>query len=133
MARLNRIESIDEKNAKKLKTVGITTVESLLDAGATAAKRKTLAKDAKVNEKQLLRWVKHADLFRIKGVAGLKAELLEGIGVSNINQLGKKDPVKLREEMLSYNDKKNLVQRVPGMIQVKRWVQTAKKLKPVVK
>lgn len=133
MARLNRIESIDEKNAKKLKTVGITTVESLLDAGATAAKRKTLAKDAKVNEKQLLRWVKHADLFRIKGVAGLKAELLEGIGVSNINQLGKKDPVKLREEMLSYNDKKNLVQRVPGMIQVKRWVQTAKKMKPVVK
>lgn len=133
MARLNRIESIDDKSAQKLKSMGITTVESLLDAGATTARRKTLSKDSKINEKQLLKWVRHADLFRIKGIAGLKAELLEATGVSNMTQLAKKDPEKLREQMLEMNDKKNFVQRVPGMIQIKRWVQTARKLKTAVK
>lgn len=133
MAKLSRIEGIDDKSALKLKNAGITTIEKLLETGSTANGRKEISKSAKISEKLIERWVNHADLFRIKGIAGHKAELLEAVGVSTIKDLAKKKPDKIYNEMILVNDKKNLVERVPGMVQVERWVDTAKKLPSVIK
>ncbi|HBS05776.1 MAG TPA: DUF4332 domain-containing protein [Leptospiraceae bacterium] len=133
MAKLNRIEGIDDKAAQKLKSVGITTIEKLLEQASKPQDRKQISKEARVSEKQLLKWVNHADLFRIKGIAGLKAELLEATGVDTIKELAKRKPENLYESLLEMNKKKNFVERVPGMVQVKRWVTTAKRMKPMVK
>ena len=133
MAKLNRIEGIDDKSAQKLKSVGITTIEKLLQQASTPQERRQISKEARISEKQLLKWVNHADLFRIKGIAGLKALLLEATGVDTIKELSKRRPDHLYESLITMNQKKNYVERVPGMVQVKRWVSTAKRLKPMVK
>ncbi|MCB1303649.1 MAG: DUF4332 domain-containing protein [Leptospiraceae bacterium] len=133
MAKLNRIEGIDDKSAQKLKSVGITTIEKLLQQASTPQARRQISKEARISEKQLLKWVNHADLFRIKGIAGLKALLLEATGVDTIKELSKRRPDHLYESLITMNQKKNYVERVPGMVQVKRWVSTAKRMKPMVK
>jgi predicted RecB family nuclease len=133
MAKLSRIDSLDEAAMTKLKSAGITTIEKLLMEGATQANRKEISKKTKISEKLVTRWVNHADFFRIKGIAGHKSELLEAVGVMNTKDLAKANPTKLYDAMLVYNNKKHLVQRVPGMVQVERWVQTAKKIPRIVK
>lgn len=133
MAKLNKITGISPEQAVQLKSAGVTTIEKLLSHGDTRLGRKAIAQKARINEKLVGKWVHHADFFRIKGIAGLKAELLEACGVPTVNTLAKQDPDKLYEKMVKLNSKKAMVERVPGMVQVRRWVKTAKKLKPVVK
>ncbi len=133
MTQIARIDSIASNHAEKLKSIGITTVEGFLEVAATPAGRKSIAKQAKLSEKLVLKWANHADLFRIKGIAGLKAELLEASGVVTMAQLAKQKPDALYEKMLGINDKKKLVLRVPGIVQVKKWVATAKRMKRVVR
>ena len=133
MAKLNKISGINEDYALQLKSAGVTTIEKLLSHGDTKQGRKAIAQKARINEKLVGKWVHHADFFRIKGIAGLKADLLEACGVPTVNALAKQDPDKLYEKMVKMNTKKPLVERVPGMVQVRRWVKTARKLKPVVK
>ncbi len=133
MAKLNKIAGISEDYAVKLKSAGVTTIEKLLSHGDTKQGRKAIAQKAQINEKLVSKWVHHADFFRIKGIAGLKAELLEQAGVPTVTVLGKQDPDKLYEKLVKVNNKANLVERVPGIVQVRRWVKTAKKLKSSVK
>lgn len=133
MAKLNKITGITEEFALQLKSAGVTTVEKLLEHGETRQGRKAIAQKARINEKLVERWVRHADFFRIKGIAGLKAELLDACGVQTISALAKQDPDRLYESMLQYNGRKGLVERVPGIIQVRRWVRTARQLKPAMR
>ena len=46
-----------------------------------------MAEATEIDEKLILKWVNHADLFRIKGVAGQFAELLEASGVDTVKEL----------------------------------------------
>ena len=83
------IEGVGDAYAEKLKAAGIKTVDGLLEAGATAKGRKNLAETTGISEKLILRWVNHADLFRINGVGPQFAELLEAAGVDTVKPGGK--------------------------------------------
>jgi len=45
------------------------------------------AKTDGISEALILKWLNHADLFRIRGVAGQYAELLEAAGVDTVAEL----------------------------------------------
>ncbi len=131
--KLDRIDGLERKYEIKLRDMGIHTIHDLLGRAGNPAGRKLLASESKINEKMIHRWVKLADLFRIKGIAGHKAGLLEAIGVQDLRQLARQNPDRLYEDMVVINEKKRMVQRVPGLIQVRRWVDTAKEMTPLVK
>ena len=133
MAKLSKIEGINDTYSEKLKNAGVTTIEKLLAEGGKGDGRKAIAKKARISEKLIRKWVNHADLFRIKGIAGSKAELLEAVGINTLKDLSKKKPDQLHEKMFQVNEQKNHVQRVPGIIQVKKWVAAAKKMPAMVK
>ena len=129
MAKLNKLSGLRPSQALTLKKAGITTVEKLLIEGANATGRKYIAKKTRITPKTIERWVRHSDFFRIKGIAGLKTELLEACGISYMRQLADQNPEKLHIVMREINGKKNLVQRVPGIVQIRRWVNLAKKIR----
>ncbi len=133
MAKLDKISGINGTTAGKLKKAGVTTIEKLLSQGSTRQGRKSIAKNTRINEKNIEQWVHHADFFRIKGIAGLKADLPDAVGVNTLQKLSKQKPDKLLEGMHVANSRHKLVERVPGMVQVKRWVSEAKKAKKVVR
>ena len=132
MANVIEIEGIGEVYAEKLKGAGITTVEGLLEAGATRKGRETLAESSGITGTLILKWVNHADLFRIKGVQKQYAELLEAAGVDSVPELSHRDPTNLAKKLAEVNEAKHLVRQVPSESSVAQWVAEAKTMSRVV-
>jgi predicted flap endonuclease-1-like 5' DNA nuclease len=132
MSDIIEVEGIGKVYAKKLKDAGIATAEALLKSGASPAGRKKIAEKSGISEKLILRWLNHADLFRIKGVETQYAELLEASGVDTIPELAQRDPANLYPKLVETNKKKKLVRKLPTQEQVADWVTQAKALPRVL-
>lgn len=130
--KIDEIEGIGGAYAEKLAQAGVTTAEQLLDCGKTPKGRDELAERTGISRKLILKWVNHADLFRIKGVAGQFAELLEAAGVDTVKELRHRVPANLYAKLVETNDAKNLCNRVPSEKEIERMVEQAKELPPVV-
>lgn len=129
---IEEIEGIGQAYADKLRHEGIKTTEDLLEKGSTPKGRQQIADATGITQKLILKWVNHADLFRIKGVAGQFAELLEAAGVDTVKELRHRVPANLYPRLVEVNDQRNLCNRVPSLSEVERMVEQAKELPPVV-
>lgn len=128
MTSIADIEGVGDSYAEKLKAAGIGSVEALLEKGATPAGRKEIETKTGISGKHILKWVNHADLFRIKGVGGQYAELLEATGVDTVAELAQRKPENLHPAMVKANQAKKLVRVVAALLKVSDWVDQAKKL-----
>lgn len=132
MAKVESIEGIGNRYSEKLNMVGVVTVESLLELGATQKGRKELASRVKVSEKEVLNWVNRADLCRIKGIGAQYADLLENAGVDSVPELANRNPENLLDRLEQINNERHLVRSMPFLKQVRKWVGRAKDLPRVV-
>jgi predicted flap endonuclease-1-like 5' DNA nuclease len=132
MVSLIKVEGIGETYAQKLKDAGISTTEALLEKGASPKGRKAIAEKAGISETLILRWVNHVDLFRIKGVGGQYAELLEVAGVDTVLELAQRNAENLYQKLVAVNQEKKLVRQLPTQVQVSDWVAQAKRLPRVI-
>lgn len=124
------IEGIGSVYADKLIAAGIKTTDDLLEKAATKKGREQLAEETGISEKLILKWANHADLFRIKGVAGQFAELLEAAGVDTVKELRHRVPANLYAKLVEVNEAKNLCNRVPAESEIAKMVEQAKELEP---
>ncbi|MCR4659654.1 MAG: DUF4332 domain-containing protein [Bacteroidales bacterium] len=127
------IEGIGATYAAKLKEAGVKTTDDLLARCATKSGRRKTAEATGISEKLILRWTNHADLFRIKGVAGQFSELLEAAGVDTIKEFRHRVPANLRAKMEAVNAEKNLCNRIPSVKEIEKMVAQAKEMEPMVK
>jgi len=126
--KLQSIQGIGEATEKKLVAAGVTNVDQPLEAGATPKGRKELAEKSGVSDAQILKFVNYADLFRIKGIAGQNAELLEAAGVDSVAELAQRNPANLTAKLKEVNETKKLSGNMPGEKQVTEWITAAKGL-----
>ncbi|MDE6080626.1 MAG: DUF4332 domain-containing protein [Duncaniella sp.] len=124
------IEGIGDVYAEKLIAAGIKTTDDLLEKAASPKGRETLAEETGISKKLILKWANHADLFRIKGIAGQFAELLEAAGVDTVKELRHRVPANLYAKLVEVNEAKNLCNRVPAESEIARMVEQAKELDP---
>ena len=129
---IDEIEGIGPAYAEKLIAAGIKTTEDLLTAGAKPSGRKKLEETTGISGKLILKWVNHADLFRMNGVAGKLAELLEASGVDTVKEFRHRVPANLKAKMDEVNEQKNLCNRVPSVSELEKMIEQAKVLEPVV-
>ena len=132
MAKLTDIEGVGPVYAQKLKTAGVSTTDALLKKGATPKGRQAIADKSGISGKLILRWVNHADLFRLDGVAGEYAELLEAAGVDTVPELAQRNAEHLCQKLVEVNEAQKLVRVVPVQTQVGQWVEQAKNLPRIV-
>ncbi|GBE25910.1 DNA polymerase IV [bacterium BMS3Bbin02] len=132
MASIDAIEGIGHKSATKLRKSRVRTTQALLKMGATKKGRKALAAASGIPEGSILEWVNRADLMRVRGVGEEYSDLLEAAGVDTVKELRRRNPANLLTMMIATNEKKRLVRRLPTESMVKRWVDDAKELPPVV-
>lgn len=130
--KIEQIEGIGEAYARKLEAAGIKTTENLLEKCATRKGRETVAEETGISEKLILKWTNHADLFRIKGVAGQFAELLEAAGVDTVKEFRHRVAANLQPKLVEVNEAKNLCNRVPSVAEVEKMIAQAKELEPIV-
>lgn len=126
------IEGIGEAYAERLTSAGVKTTEDLLQRGATKKGREQLAEETGISEKLILKWTNHADLFRIKGVAGQFAELLEAAGVDTVKEFRHRVAANLQPKLEEVNNEKHLCKRVPSVKEIEKMISQAKELEPVV-
>jgi len=129
---VSEIEGIGAAQQAKFKSAGISTVEQLLEKGSSAKGRKELEEQTGIDGKRILRFVNHADLFRINGIAGQFSELLEAAGVDTVNELKNRVPANLHSKLVEVNEKKNIVNQVPGLSQIEDFISQAKGMTPKV-
>ena len=132
MAKLTDIEGVGPAYSQKLKKAGISSTDALLNKGATAKGRQAIADKSGISGKRILRWVNHADLFRLDGVAGEYAELLEAAGVDTVPELAQRNAENLCQKLAEVNEAQKLVRVVPVQTQVEQWVEQAKNLPRIV-
>lgn len=126
------IEGIGPAYAAKLTGIGIRTTDALLKKGSCPEDRKQLSETAGIGEDLILEWVNLADLYRIKGVGSEYSDLLEEAGVDTVVELATRVPENLLAKMVEVNKAKNLVNKMPGLKQVKNWIVQAKRLHRIV-
>lgn len=129
---LEYIEGVGEVYSRKLVDAGISSVEALLEKGATPKGRDDLAEATGISHKLILRWVNMADLFRIKGVGQEYAELLEAAGVDTVPELARRVPANLLEKLEAANEHHKMVRRLPVLSQVESWVEQAASLARII-
>ena len=130
--RIVDIEGIGPVYAAKLTNVGIRTTGKLLKKGATPEGRKEIAETSGIGDELILEWVNLADLYRVKGIGSEYSDLLEEAGVDTVVELSNRVAEHLHARMLEVNQAKNLVNKMPGVKQIDKWIQQAKQLPRVV-
>ena len=133
MTKLAEIEGIGPAYAEKLQAAGVRSVQKLNKLGATPQGRRALAEKAGFADSTILEWVNHADLFRIKGIAGEYAELLEAAGVDTVPELAQRNAAHLTQKLAEVNEARHLVRKLPAETLVADWIKQAKRLPRVVK
>ena len=129
---IKEIEGIGPSYCQKLESIQITTVESLLEAGAKPEGRKKIATETGISNKLVLRWVNMADLFRIKGIGEEYSDLLEASGVDTVVELATRNPENLTKKMEEVNQDLSLVRATPKLASVQTWVEQAGTLERAV-
>lgn len=130
--KIAEIEGIGDVYAEKLQAAGIKTTDDLLEKCATPAGRKKVAEETGISPKLILKWTNHADLFRIKGVAGQFAELLEAGGVDTVKEFRHRVAANLQPKLVEVNEEKNLCTRVPSVAEIEKMIDQAKELEPII-
>lgn len=126
--KLSAIQGIGEATEKKLTDAGVATTDALLEKGGTAKGRAELAEKTGLPAAQILKFVNYADLFRIKGVAGQNAELLEAAGVDSVAELANRNAANLAAKLKEVNDEKKLSGQAPSEKVAAGWIEAAKAL-----
>lgn len=132
MANLRMIEGIGDTYAEKLEAVGVKTTDALLEQGATAKGRATIAEKSGITEKLILTWVNHCDLYRLDGAGEEYIDLLEAAGVDTVPELAQRNAENLYQKLVETNEVKKKVRKLPSQDQVAKWVEQAKTLPRVI-
>lgn len=128
MAKLTQIEGIGAEFSKLLQSIGIEEQFQLLQTCGERGGRERVAKETGISGKLILKWTNQADLARISGIGEEYAELLERAGVDTVPELAQRNADTLLAMLQETNDRLNLVRHVPGLPQVKSWIEQAKNL-----
>ncbi len=128
--KIEEIEGIGTVYGEKLRAAGVTTTERLLEKCAGKSGRAAMAKETGIDEKFILKWTNHADLFRISGVGPEFSELLEAAGVDTVKELRNRNAENLYAKMQEVNEVKKLVRRLPSLGQLTKMIEEAGKIEP---
>lgn len=126
--RLSEIEGIGVVHCEKLMSVGIRSVEQLLDYCGKRNARAALAGHTGISENLVLNWVNRADLSRINGVGHQYADLLERAGVDSVAELALRHPESLFRSLIEANGQGAFVKQLPSLEQIAGWVEQARQL-----
>lgn len=130
--KLHEVEGIGVAYADKLTQAGLSTTDHLLEKGGTRQGRTEIATASGISEHLILKWVNHSDLFRIKGIAGQFAELLEAAGVDTVKEFRNRVPENLHQKLEEVNNAKKLAGRIPTLAELTDMIDQAKQLEPKV-
>tara|TARA_B100000609_G_scaffold55940_1_gene43507 strand:- start:9 stop:413 length:405 start_codon:yes stop_codon:yes gene_type:complete len=126
---MNSIDSINgmtHTEATKLRRARVRTTVTFLQIASTRSGRALLTKETGITSPKLLHWAKRAELMKIKNLGRDYADLLEAVGVESVADLKRRNPESLHEMMQNANQVKKIVDRMPSLKRVTKWIDDSK-------
>lgn len=124
---LTEVRGIGPATAKKLASVGVTGIASLLAETSTEAGLARLADKSEIAAGTLAGWRKEADLTAIDGVGDAYQRALHALGVGTLTHLANAEAKDLAQKM-STLDRPGLPAQDPGRATISKWIREARRL-----
>lgn len=131
--KIEEVEGIGATFAAKLGAAGVSSTDDLLEQGAKPSGRAALEQATGISHDQILEWVNHVDLMRIKGVGSEYSDLLEAAGVDSPAELARRNAANLAttvQEVVAARP--GVVRRIPTESEIQGWIDQSKDLPKVV-
>jgi Domain of unknown function (DUF4332) len=125
--RLSEIECIDAVYCDRLISVGIHSVEQLLDYCGRKQVRAALAGHTGISENLVLAWVNRADLCRVPGVKSRHVEALRCCSIESVADLARCCAHDLYRQLSGLNSDYGL-----DVETIADWIEQARQLPPRV-
>ena len=133
MTSIKELIGMDTGAVERLHEVGVSTLEQLLEQGATSTARMHLADQTGLDDASVKQWVHQADLMRVKGVGPEFAHLLCQVGVFTAPKLAYRSTDALHADLVECNQSLRAMRQLPGVAELHEFITSAKTLPKLVR
>ena len=126
MTSINSINGMTHIEATKLRRARVRTTITFLQIASSRSGRALLTKETGISSPKLLHWAKRAELMKIKDLGRDYSDLLEAVGVESVSELKRRNPESLHESMSAINNRQEIVDRMPSLKRVTKWIEESK-------
>ena len=126
MTSINSINGMTHIEATKLRRARVRTTVTFLQIASSRSGRALLTKETGISSPKLLHWAKRAELMKIRDLGRDYSDLLEAVGVESVSELKRRNPESLHESMSAINNKQQIVDRMPSLKRVTKWIEESK-------
>ena len=129
MTSIDSINGMTHIEATKLRRARVRTTVTFLQIASSRSGRALLTKETGISSPKLLHWAKRAELMKIKDLGRDYSDLLEAVGIESVSELKRRNAESLHESMTAMNNKQQIVDRMPSIKRVSKWIEESKDIK----
>ena len=129
---VEEVEGIGPSYGKKLRDMGISTTEQLLNQCYNTDGCITVAEHVGIEDFVIRKWASMSDLMRINGIEGQFSELMVYAGIDSVQDLGKQSANALHSRLSISNEAQNRVKSIPDESSLDLMITQAKSLRAIM-
>ena len=129
---VEEVEGIGKSYGQKLREIGISTTEQLLNQCCNMNGRVTVAEHVGIEDFVVRKWASMSDLMRLSGVEGQFSELMVYAGIDSVQDLGQQSAGALHSKLSTTNDQQKRVKTIPDESSLELMISQAKSLKAIM-
>lgn len=129
---VEEVEGIGPSYGKKLRDMGISTTEQLLNQCYNTDGCVTVAEHVGIEDFVIRKWASMSDLLRLNEVEGQFSELMVYAGIDSVQDLGKQSASAFHAKLSTSNDAQNRVKAIPDESSLELMITQAKSLKAII-
>lgn len=129
---VEEVEGIGPNYGKKLRGMGISTTEQLLNQCFNTDGCVTVAEHVGIEDFVIRKWASMSDLMRLNGIEGQFSELMVYAGIDSVQDLGKQNANTLYSKLSVSNEAQNRVKSIPDESALEQMITQAKSLKAIL-
>jgi hypothetical protein len=129
---IEEVEGIGKSYGKKLRDMGISTTEQLLNKCCNLDGRIMVAEQIGIEDFVVHKWASMSDLMRINGIEGQYSELMVYAGIDSAQDLAQQNAGTLHNSLSSANDQQNRVKTIPDESSLALMIDQAKSLNAIM-
>ncbi len=129
---IEEVEGIGKNYGKKLREMGISTTEQLLNKCYNMDGRIEVAEQIGIEDFVIHKWASMCDLMRLSGVEGQFSELMAYAGIDSVQELSQQSANTLHSKLAASNEAQNRVKTIPDESSLEMMINQAKTLNTII-
>jgi len=129
---VEEVEGIGPNYGKKLRAMGISNTEQLLNQCRNIDGCVTVAEQVGIEDFVIRKWASMSDLMRLNGIEGQFSELMVYAGIDSVQDLGKQNASALHSRLSISNQEQHRVESIPDEASLELMINQANSTKAIM-